>query len=485
MSALALPDIQRCSPVTVSGNTPVLNVLQPVAETSLTDVFRNPIDGIIVADQIILYCCHFDEPGLAGIVDQRCVAAPAVRIVVLKFRSVKKLALFIKINKYKGICFLYEYTCIRGFFRHISLSVYKLYKRKVIFASHTVIVLTECRRDMNDTSTVTHGNIIIAYYIMCFFLLLCSGFSGTFPERLIFFVFQICSFICFQNLVSLFILFGKLAKNPVQKSFRHIISISVCCLYLTVGLIRVYAERQVGRKRPWCGCPCQEIRILSYNLKTDDGRTFFYSLIALGNLLCRKRSSAARAVRHNLKSFIKEILIPDFFQRPPLRLNIIVVISYIRMIHVGPETNGRRKILPHSLVFPDAFFTLLDKRLHTVSLDLFLAVKPELFLNLKLYRKSVSIPSGLTGNHVALHGTISGDHILDNAGQYMTDMRLAVGCGRSVIESIGFSFFTAVHTFFKNMVFFPELLDLFFAVNKVQVRIYLLIHDKFLLSYNW
>lgn len=132
------------------------------------------------------------------------------------------------------------------------------------------------------------------------------------------------------------------------------------------------------------------------------------------------------------------------------------------MIHICPETNCRRKILPHSLVFPDTFLTLLDKRLHTVSLDLLLAVKTKLFLYFKLYRKSMSIPARFTWNHVSFHSTVSWDHILDNTGQHMTDMRLAVGCWRSVIKGISFSLLTAVHTFFKNMVFFPKLLDLFF-----------------------
>ena len=69
MSALTLPDIQWCSPVTVSGNTPVLNVLKPVTETSLTDALRNPVDRVVVADQVILDCGHLDEPGFTCIVD--------------------------------------------------------------------------------------------------------------------------------------------------------------------------------------------------------------------------------------------------------------------------------------------------------------------------------------------------------------------------------------------------------------------------------
>ncbi len=55
MSALTLPDIERGSPVTVSGNAPVLNILQPVPEASLADAIRNPVDGIVVADQVILH----------------------------------------------------------------------------------------------------------------------------------------------------------------------------------------------------------------------------------------------------------------------------------------------------------------------------------------------------------------------------------------------------------------------------------------------
>ena len=44
VAALALPDIQRSTPVTVTADAPVLNVLQPVAETAFTDALRNPVD---------------------------------------------------------------------------------------------------------------------------------------------------------------------------------------------------------------------------------------------------------------------------------------------------------------------------------------------------------------------------------------------------------------------------------------------------------
>ena len=93
MTAFALPDIKRCTPVSVAGNTPVLNIFKPVAEAALADAFWNPVYGIVVAVKIILNIGHFYKPGLAGIVDKGSVTAPAVGIIVLKLRCVKQESL--------------------------------------------------------------------------------------------------------------------------------------------------------------------------------------------------------------------------------------------------------------------------------------------------------------------------------------------------------------------------------------------------------
>ena len=89
VSALTFPDVEWCSPITVTGDRPVLNVFQPVAETSAADGFRDPVYGVIVADQIILYGCFLDIPGFSCIVDQWCITAPAVWIIMFKLRCGK------------------------------------------------------------------------------------------------------------------------------------------------------------------------------------------------------------------------------------------------------------------------------------------------------------------------------------------------------------------------------------------------------------
>ena len=93
----------------------------------------------------------------------------------------------------------------------------------------------------------------------------------------------------------------------------------------------------------------------------------------------------------------------------------------------------------------------------------------------------MGIPSSLTRNHVTLHCAVSWNHILDNTCQHMADMRLAVCCWRSVIECVSRAFFTVFHTFFENMVFFPEFFYFFLAIYEIQIRVYFLVQSFFLL----
>ena len=62
VSALTFPDIQWSSPVTVTELPFVLDIFKPVTKTSFTDAFRNPVDSIVICDQVIFNFCHLDEP---------------------------------------------------------------------------------------------------------------------------------------------------------------------------------------------------------------------------------------------------------------------------------------------------------------------------------------------------------------------------------------------------------------------------------------
>ena len=62
-------------------------------------------------------------------------------------------------------------------------------------------------------------------------------------------------------------------------------------------------------------------------------------------------------------------------------------------------------------------------------------------------------------------------------------MRLAVGRRRAIIEREGIAALTLVDCLLCDVVYFPEIADLFLALHEIQVRIYFLIQTECLLTY--
>ena len=492
LAAFAFPDVERGTPVTVTGDCPILQVLQPVTETSLADGFRDPVDLVVVADHVFLHRGHLDVPALTRVVQKRCITSPAVRIAVFKFRCRKEQLSCRQVLEYFRIGTdhaLSQFLCVglaahtskRGALLQYTLFVYHLYERQVILAAYVRIVFTEGRSDMYHAGTIGHRNVFVTYYIEALLVLTVRIGLCTFIQRLVLLVLQIRTFVSLQHLVSrlagfLIFLGQQLGQHGIQQCLCHIVGIAVAGFYLTVGLCRMYAECHVARQGPGCGGPGQDESVFVLTLEAHDRGTFLHILIALCHFLCGKRSPAARAVRHDLEALVQQAFVPDLLECPPFGLDEVVIVGNIGIVHISPETNGTGEILPHSLIFPYRFLTFLDERLQTVSFDLILAVQAQQFFHFDLDRQSVGIPAGLTRYHISLHGTITRDHILDHTGQHMANVRLAVCRRRSVIEHIGRAALPLLDTLPEDIFVFPEFFDLFFTRNKILVFGYFLIH---------
>ena len=146
------------------------------------------------------------------------------------------------------------------------------------------------------------------------------------------------------------------------------------------------------------------------------------------------------------------------------------MVGYIGIIHIGPESHSGGKVLPHAFVFPHTLFTVLDKWLQAILLDLLLSIQPQKLFHLQLHGKTVGIPACFPWNHTSLHGPVSGDHILDNPCEHMADMGLAVGCGRAIIEHICGMAFSAFDALLKDVLVLPKLLHFFFSLHEIQIR---------------
>lgn len=138
------------------------------------------------------------------------------------------------------------------------------------------------------------------------------------------------------------------------------------------------------------------------------------------------------------------------------------------MLHVRPITDGIAHLFPFAFIFPNRLLAFVNKRKHAVTLDLLLAVQSEQLFHFKFNGKSVRIPTRFAQHVKAFHRAVAGNDILHGAGQNMPDMRPAVSCGRSVIESVSRFALGLFNGFLEDAVCLPEFQNLFLSRNKVE-----------------
>ena len=466
MAAFALPDVQRGAPVTVTADAPVLDIFQPVAETALADGLGNPVDGVVIADQVLFYVGHADEPAVAGVIDEGGIAAPAVGIAVGELGRREQQAAAFQILQHFLVGVLAEHAGPLGFLGHFALGVHQLDKGQTVFPAHVGVVLTKGGSNVNHAGTVGQSDVLVTGDIPALFL----GFH-IMEQGFVLFIFQIFTHIGFQNGV------GAFAQYGIAQGMSQIVYLAVLVhLDLDIFFVGVHAQGHVGGQGPGGGGPCQNGGILALHPETGDGGALFYVFIALGHFMAGQGGSAAGAIGHDFEALIQQALFPDLLQCPPLGLDKLVVIGNIGVIHVSPETDGTGEILPHALIFPHTLFAAVDKGFQTVFLDLLFTVQTQQFFHFQLYGQAVGIPTGLTGHVIALHGAIAGNHVLDGAGLHMANVGLTVGRGRTVIKSVIGAIPAHLHALFKNVFLAPEFLHLLFPFHKVQICGYLVVH---------
>ena len=489
-AVLTFPDIQRGAPVAVSGNTPVLDILQPLAEAAFPDALGNPVHGIVVRNEFVLHGRHLDEPGGAGIVDERGIATPAVGVLMLKLGGGKEKLLCGKILQNFGIRAdspllhfllrrLAAHSGERRLGLHPALVINHLHQREVIVPSDPGIVFTEGRSDMDNAGTVGHGDIGVAGDEECFAMGLKNCVGRALVEGLIFPMLEFGTLVCLQSLIGRLAVLRERSEHGICQGLSQDIGIAVGGLDLHIGLVRVHTEGDIRGQGPGGRGPCQIVEVLVLGLEADDGGPLLQGLIALSHFLGGKRGSAAGAVGNDLEALVEKALLPDLLQGPPLGLDEIVIIGNVGVLHVGPESDLTGELLPHALVLPDRLLALLDEGLHPVGFDLFLPVQTQFLLDRNLDGQAMGIPAGLPGNVLPLHGLVAGNHILDDPGQDMADMGLAIGGRGAVIEGIGLPLLPAVHALFEDVMGVPILLNFLLPVHEVQVRVYFSVHRLF------
>ena len=275
VAALALPDVERSSPVAVTADAPILDVLYPVAEASLAYALGNPVDGIVVSHKVVSDRGHLNEPRIPCVVDEGRVAAPAVGVAVLKHGGGEEKSALVEVNEHVSVRVLAELARPRGALIHAAGGVDELNERKIVVLADVCVVLTECRRDMDDTGAVRQSNIAVAGDVPALFAVirLCA-----LEQRLILSVFKLLALKGSESLDSL-------GEELLDEGLRHIVYGAVLNLDFNIVLCGVDAERDVRGQSPRSCRPCEEICVLALSLELDYRRALLDILIALSDLL--------------------------------------------------------------------------------------------------------------------------------------------------------------------------------------------------------
>ena len=271
---------------------------------------------------------------------------------------------------------------------------------------------------MHYARTVGERNVRIAHHVIRLFAETEFLLSERI-KRLVFQPFVFRSFLLPEDFVAAFSLFVRLfisehggkqafGKNTFFAAFVH--------FHAHVIERGIHAERDVGRQRPGRSRPGENIQIFfAFHFEFHVRRFLFYVFIPLRHFVRRKRGAAARAIRHDFMPLIQQTFFVHFFQRPPLRFDIIVVIRNVRIIHIAPVPHAIGHLFPFRGILPYGFFTFADERLDPVRLDLRFMIEAQFLFHFQFHGKPVRIPARFTKNVIALHRAVSRNDVFHYA----------------------------------------------------------------------
>ncbi len=341
VAAAAGPDRQRSAPVALAGDAPVDHVLEEVAEPTIADGFRNPVDGGVVLKQVVAYGGHAHKPGIARVVDQGGVAAPAERVGMLVRHRLDQKAFPAQPPDQALVRFFAELAGkIADLRRHGAVFADQLDKRQVIAAADTGVVFAKRRRDVHDAGAVGQGHVTVCRDIKGLFAAVGDSLARIREQRFVSGALQVAAPHAPDDPVGS-------AQNLLDQTAGHVVAdLARAAVQILVEfsqhvlLVGIDAQRDIGRQGPGGRRPGGQVGVrLAGDAETDENRRVDHILVALGDFMAGQGGPAARAVRDDLVPFVEQSLVPDLAQRPPFRLDVVVLVGDVRVFHVGPETD--------------------------------------------------------------------------------------------------------------------------------------------------
>ncbi len=459
---LAAPDRQRGAPVAVAAERPVDVVVQPVAEAAVLDVVREPVGGLVLPDHRVLDRGGADVPGRLRVVQQRGVAAPAVRVAVLVREMAEEQAALLEVRD-QGLVGLLEELAAdqRDLGAEGAVGQHRVDHRKAVLAAGREVVGAEGGRLVDDAGAVLGGDVLGVEDVVrvldldqveraavgpALHLGAGEGLAGRLPA---------------------------LAEGLGQQRFGdHQLLGAVGGHH--VGDLGVHGGGGVGDQGPRGGGPDQQRGPVGQRAagqrEADEDRRVDDGLVALGQLVVGEAGAAARAPGGDPVVLDQQALVEDLLERPPDGLHVGRVHGAVGLVEVDPVAHPVGELDEGVGVAGHRLAALGVELGDAVRLDVLLAGEAELLLDGEFDREAVTVPAGLAGDVVALHRPVPGEDVLEDAGLDVVGTGHAVGGRRALVEDPLGAALGLLKAALEDLVVLPERQDPVFEGGQVDLR---------------
>ena len=141
----------------------------------------------------------------------------------------------------------------------------------------------------------------------------------------------------------------------------------------------------------------------------------------------------------------------------PKSLNVLVVVSDIRIVHIHPITDSLSKCNPLLGIFHNLLTAGIVIFVYCNLLSDILFSNAQHLLNAKLNRKTMCVPTGLSLYKISALSLETAECVLDSSGHHVVDTRHTVCRRRSLKEYEFLGTLSCLKAIFKALFCFPFL----------------------------
>ena len=417
LAVLGAPDRERRAPVALAGEGPVHVVLEPVAEPAVLDVLGVPAHRLVGGQQVVLGRGRAHVPVGLGVVDEGRLAAPAVGVGVLVLARPEQPARLAQRLDDQGIRLAHVHPGERaGAIVEGAVGAHRVVDREAVVGGQPEVVLAE------GGARVHHAGAVLDRHEV-------AGQHGVAPLAVV-------------GQVGKRRLVGQAQQRRAGHPIHDLRVLTQHPLHQRlgqdqrllaeprahVGDLGIDRDRGVGHQRPRHRRPGQQrhARLLAQREAHVHGRVD-HVLVALRHLVARQRGAAAGAVRNHLVALEEQALVPDLLQRPPDRLDVVVVQREVGLVGVDPEPDPLGQPVPLVDVAQHRLAAARVELRHAEALDVVLGLKAQLLLDLQLHGQAVAVPAPLAVHQAAAHRAVAREHVLEHAAEHVVGARAPVG----------------------------------------------------------